>query len=91
MQRGRFENRAKWLSYNWRTAVGRTQVLPPDKTPQEYWDNYVKCKDDVITYYQLYHPELGDQVIQALADNIEKAKNGEHVLEEHWYKKEAAR
>jgi len=68
MNRARFDNRAKWLSANWRTKKGQAEVLPTTMTPAEFWKTSVKSKEDVVTYYQLYYPQLGDQLSKALAE-----------------------
>ena len=85
MNRSRYENRARWLSQNYRTRQGKHEVLPTSMLPGDYWEQKVKSRDDIVTYYQMYHPEMPDELIRALAEHIDLAVKGERKLEDHWY------
>lgn len=49
----------------------------------------MKTETDVVTYYSLYHPELPDALVKALAKYLTRAVDGELVLEKHWYSPDA--
>lgn len=51
---------------------------------QDYWNMYVKSRDDVVNFYKLYYPCLPDCLVLALAEKIEKTVKGETTIEDSW-------
>ena len=39
---------------------------------KQYWEQKVRTKDDVVRYYQLYHPEYPELLARAIAEGFER-------------------
>lgn len=82
MNRSRYDNRAKWLNAN--KHIEKAE-LPVDIPRDEYWKTKVRSKEDVVTFYNLYYPQIPDVLAKALADYYTRALEGKIALPEEYH------
>lgn len=66
MQKSLYQDRARRIH----GEKFKDQTKPKDIPASEYWDKYVKNKEDVSKFYKLYYPQLPDIMADAIADFI---------------------